>query len=145
MLTGRAAFTGPDLNAILYQVLNVVPPLPSDLNPGLPPGFDRIVARALAKDPDKRYQSAQDMAADLRNYKKLRGLIRKETAEVTTPKVSTSRSKSTAAPATSSPAMPARPLKLGWVFGLAAFLVVLTGRLSATRHRFSGSPATGRS
>jgi len=75
MLTGTPPFTGSDLNAILYQVLNSVPPLPSDINAGLPPAFDRIVARALAKDPDKRYQSAEEIAADLRNYKKLPGLM----------------------------------------------------------------------
>jgi serine/threonine-protein kinase len=75
ILTGFPPFTGEDLNAILYQVLNGAPPLPSSLNPSLPPGFDRIVARALSKDPDKRYQSASEMASDLRNYKKLPGLL----------------------------------------------------------------------
>lgn len=80
MLTGAPPFTGADLNAILYQVLNSVPPLPSDINASLPPAFDRIVARALAKDPDKRYQSAEEMAADLRNYKKLPGLMHTSTA-----------------------------------------------------------------
>ena len=76
MLTGHPAFTGADLNAILYQVLNAAPPLPSAHNAGLPPGFDRIVARALAKDPDKRYASAEQMADDLRNYRHTPGLMR---------------------------------------------------------------------
>ena len=75
MLTGHPPFTGADLNAILYQVLNGAPALPSSLNPGLPPGFDRIVARALSKDPEKRYQNAADMAADLRNYRRTPGLL----------------------------------------------------------------------
>ena len=75
MLTGRPPFAGDDLNAILYQVLNGIPPLPSDLNASLPPAFDRIIARALAKDPDKRYQHAEEMASDLRHYKKLPGLM----------------------------------------------------------------------
>jgi hypothetical protein len=69
MLTGRPPFTGADLHAILYQVLNGAPPLPSSFNPSLPRGFDRIVARAMAKDPDKRYQNAAEMAAHLRKYR----------------------------------------------------------------------------
>ena len=75
LLTGKAPFVGADLNAILYQVLNGAPPLPSTCNPSLPGGFDRIVARALAKEADKRYQNAAEMAADLRNYRKLPGLM----------------------------------------------------------------------
>jgi serine/threonine-protein kinase len=73
MLTGRPPFAGDDLNAILYQVLNSAPPLPSSHNPRLPPGFDIIVGRAMAKDPERRYQSAAEMAADLRNYRRLAG------------------------------------------------------------------------
>jgi serine/threonine-protein kinase len=67
MLTGRAPFAGDDLNAILYQVLNGAPSLPSRCNPRLPQAFDRIVARAMEKDPDKRYQHAAEVAADLRS------------------------------------------------------------------------------
>lgn len=68
MLTGRPPFTGNERNAIFDQVLNVAPPPPSSHNPDMPQGFDRIVARAMAKDPDQRYQNADDMATDLRNY-----------------------------------------------------------------------------
>lgn len=75
MLTGRSPFTGNDLNAILYQVLNGAPPLPSSLNPRLPQGFDRIVARALSKNPDKRYQNAAEMAEDLRHAHRIPGLL----------------------------------------------------------------------
>lgn len=73
MLTGRPPFAGDDLNAILYQVLNSAPPLPSSHNSRLPPGFDIIVGRAMAKDPEQRYQRAAEMAADLRNYRRLAG------------------------------------------------------------------------
>lgn len=66
MLTGRPAFSGDNLNAILFQVLNSAPPLPSSFNAQIPHGFDRIVARALAKNPDKRYQNATQMAKALR-------------------------------------------------------------------------------
>ena len=71
MLTGRPPFTGESLNEVLDQVLHSAPPLPSSFNPDLPHGFDRIVARAMAKDPDKRYQKANDMAAHLRKYRRI--------------------------------------------------------------------------
>jgi serine/threonine-protein kinase len=69
MLVGRPPFNGDNLNAILFQVLNNAPPLPSSFNPAIPHGIDRIVARALAKDPEKRYQNASQMAADLRKWR----------------------------------------------------------------------------
>lgn len=75
MLTGRPPFSGAELNAILYQVLNGAPPLPSSINPALPAGFDRIVARAMAKDADKRYANAAEMASDLRKVRQLPGLL----------------------------------------------------------------------
>ena len=79
MLTGRPPFSGAELNAILYQVLNGAPPLPSSINPALPPGFDRIVARAMAKDADKRYANAAEMASDLRKVRQLPGLLQTPT------------------------------------------------------------------
>ena len=77
MLTGRPPFSGAELNAILYQVLNTAPPLPTSINASLPPGFDRIVARAMAKEPDKRYPDAGQIAADLRQVHSIPGLMQK--------------------------------------------------------------------
>jgi serine/threonine-protein kinase len=77
MLVGRPPFTGDDLNAILYQVLNGAPPLPSTLNPSLPHGFDRVVAHALAKNPDKRFQTAAEFAVVLRKCRRLAKVARR--------------------------------------------------------------------
>ena len=89
MLTGRPPFSGAELNAILYQVLNGAPPLPSSINPALPTGFDRIVARAMAKDADKRYANAAEMASDLRKVRQLPGLLQTPTeSPPSAPKVS---------------------------------------------------------
>jgi serine/threonine-protein kinase len=68
MLTGLPPFSGADLNSILTQVLHDPTPAPSSHNRALPRAFDHIVAKALAKDPGDRYQDAQDMATDLRNF-----------------------------------------------------------------------------
>jgi serine/threonine-protein kinase len=60
-LTGQAPFPGegPEL---MYGHLNTPPPAPSRLRPELPPSLDRVVARALAKDPDERYPTATALA-----------------------------------------------------------------------------------
>jgi serine/threonine-protein kinase len=66
MLTGRAPFTGENINAIMYQTLNAVPPQPSSLNPAVPEMLNFIVAKALVKEMEDRYQSARELANDLR-------------------------------------------------------------------------------
>ena len=71
MLTGRPPFDGEELTSVLYQVLNTAPPLPSSFNPELPRVFDRLLAKAMAKDPEKRYQSAMELAADLRKIRRM--------------------------------------------------------------------------
>ena len=66
MLTGQPPFLGDNMHATMYQVVHMNPPAPSSCSPDLPRGFDPIVAKAMAKDPADRYQSAAEMAADLR-------------------------------------------------------------------------------
>jgi serine/threonine-protein kinase len=71
MLTGIPPFRGENISAIMYRILNEMPMAPATLKPELPEAFDYIVAKALAKHPDDRYQRADEMAADLRNYQTL--------------------------------------------------------------------------
>lgn len=66
MLTGQAPFDGENVNAIMYQTLNVVPVPPSTQNPDIPEMVNFIVAKALSKGVEDRYQNAKDLAADLR-------------------------------------------------------------------------------
>jgi serine/threonine protein kinase len=66
MLTGQPPFSGDNMHATMYQVVHKDPPAPSSCSPHLPRELDPIVARAMAKDPVERYQSAAEMAADLR-------------------------------------------------------------------------------
>lgn len=66
MLTGMAPFRGDNVNVIMYQTLNVTPPPPSTLNPQVPEMLDYILAKALEKDLESRYQTALELAEDLR-------------------------------------------------------------------------------
>jgi tetratricopeptide (TPR) repeat protein/predicted Ser/Thr protein kinase len=65
-LTGRPPFSGTNSVDILAAVLYVEPPPPSQLDPRIPVSLDRVVLKALAKNPEARYQSAGEMIADLR-------------------------------------------------------------------------------
>lgn len=66
MLTGQAPFKGDNVNAIMYQTLNTVPAPPNTLNLAAPEMINFIVAKALAKGLEDRYQNARDFAVDLR-------------------------------------------------------------------------------
>lgn len=66
MLTGQAPFNGENVNAIMYQTLNAVPAPPNVLNSAVPEMLNFIVAKALAKSLDDRYQNAKEFAEDLR-------------------------------------------------------------------------------
>lgn len=69
LLTGVPPFCGEDVNAILYQVINDMPPAPSSRNPEVPAALDAIVLKAMAKHPDERHQDARDLAKDLCNFR----------------------------------------------------------------------------
>ena len=66
MLTGQAPFMGENINAIMYQTMNATPAAPGTMNPQVPDMLNFIVAKALAKGLDNRYQNAKDFANDLR-------------------------------------------------------------------------------
>jgi serine/threonine protein kinase len=66
MLTGRKAFDGTNPVEILAAVRHVDVPRVSSLRPGVPSAVDRMVTKCLARNPDDRYQSVQDLVADLR-------------------------------------------------------------------------------
>ena len=66
MLTGQPPFKGENVNAIMYQTLNAIPAPPSKLNPAVPEMVNFIVAKAIAKGVEDRYQNARDLATDLR-------------------------------------------------------------------------------
>jgi serine/threonine-protein kinase len=66
MLTGTSPFVADNIHGVMYQTMNFNPPAPRTLNPDLPEVLNYIVAKALAKNLDDRYQKATDLAHDLR-------------------------------------------------------------------------------
>ena len=64
--TGRQPFTGRTLYELFEKQMNASPPRPSSLRPDLPPSYEAIILRALAKRPEQRFQSAAEMAAALK-------------------------------------------------------------------------------
>lgn len=64
-LTGRRLFKGPTEAETLGRVKNADVPVPSTVNPRVPPALDAIVMKALARNPDQRYASTEAMADDL--------------------------------------------------------------------------------
>lgn len=69
MLTGQPAFERPTADATLLAILKDAVPVPRATQPNLPIGLDRIVSRALARSLGARYQTATQLADDLRAVK----------------------------------------------------------------------------
>jgi beta-lactam-binding protein with PASTA domain/predicted Ser/Thr protein kinase len=137
LLTGKVPFNGESPVEIAMKHLSDTPPPPSELNAEVPAELDMIVMRALAKDPARRYQSGEQMDADLERV--ARGLgVSAETEEAATQIIAgvnamptqVSRAPTIAAP----PAHPAEPVYYDyeeeprrrpiWPWIVAALLVI---------------------
>jgi len=86
MLTGEKPFPGQSITTVIYKIVNEEPIPPRQLNPSIHPGLNEIVMRALAKEPEARYQSCREMLEDLRNYRALGGHERNPDATLISPR-----------------------------------------------------------
>ena len=68
MLTGSAPFTGDSPLSIAYKHVRENPDPPSTLNPDVPKELDAIVLKAMAKNPDNRFDGAAEMREDLARF-----------------------------------------------------------------------------
>jgi serine/threonine-protein kinase len=66
LLTGIKPFRGENLSALAYQITHETPPPAAPQNPLAPPAVDRILGKALAKNPGDRYSRGKEFAQDLR-------------------------------------------------------------------------------
>jgi Tol biopolymer transport system component len=69
MATGQRPFSGETNLSILSSILRDTPRSVTEINAALPRDFERIVRRALARDPERRYQDARDLRNDLEDLK----------------------------------------------------------------------------
>jgi Tol biopolymer transport system component len=65
MVTGRRAFGGRTSAMIFDAILRETPVAPQQVNPAVPEDLDRLIQKALEKDPELRYQTAREIRADL--------------------------------------------------------------------------------
>src|SRR5688572_30515989 len=124
MATGREPFAGRTSALTFDAILNSTPPAPSALNPKVPVELDRIIARALEKDRDLRYQSAADLRADLKR-------LRRETDSGRTTVVSREL------PAAIPPASRRKP----WLIGATAMVVVALAAVAGWKYFQGPAPA----
>jgi serine/threonine protein kinase/Tfp pilus assembly protein PilF len=67
MLTGKLPFRGEHEQTIVYSILKEKPEPITDLKPDVPVSIVQVVSKALEKDPDKRYQQAEELLDDLKS------------------------------------------------------------------------------
>ena len=65
MVVGKKAFRGESITGLIFKIITEEPPPMREHEPNVPDELVRIVAKALAKSPDARYQTGHELAADL--------------------------------------------------------------------------------
>jgi serine/threonine protein kinase len=68
MATGERPFVGQSVTTIMYKIVHEAPVPPEKLDSSVPEGLGGIIMRGLAKAPEARYQTAQQMGEGLRDY-----------------------------------------------------------------------------
>lgn len=119
----RLPFSGGTAMEICSQVIHVNPPPPSQFNPNVPPELDALLAKALAKEPNARYQSASELLDNLRS---VRATVQAEDLVLTKPKPSKLRTSNVGALATLSNLLRA-PRAIIPLATLAALAIALIG------------------
>ena len=75
MVTGRPPFLGDTPVAVASKHVRDHPPAPREINPAVPPTFEAVILKAMAKDPAFRYQTAEDLRADLLRFNEGRSVL----------------------------------------------------------------------
>ncbi len=70
LITGESPFKGVHETAIMYEIVNVDPPPVSTVKEGIDPQLDGIILECLEKDKDERFQSAKELAKNLRKIQR---------------------------------------------------------------------------
>jgi serine/threonine-protein kinase len=73
MTTGEKPFPGQNITTVIYKIVNEEPVPPRSIDPSIHTGISAVVMKALAKEPEQRYQTCREMLEDLRNYRAVAG------------------------------------------------------------------------
>jgi len=73
MTTGEKPFPGQNITTVIYKIVNEEPVPPRQIDPSIHPGISAVVMKALAKEPEQRYQNCREMLEELRNYRSIAG------------------------------------------------------------------------
>jgi len=73
LLAWKKPFSGDNLSTIVYKIVHEEPERITAVNKDLPRGYERVIQKALAKNPEDRYQNCQEILADLENAVHLTG------------------------------------------------------------------------
>ncbi|MDR3647625.1 MAG: Stk1 family PASTA domain-containing Ser/Thr kinase [Acidimicrobiales bacterium] len=74
MVTGRPPFLGDTPVAVASKHVREHPPAPREVNPGVPPDLEAIILKCLAKSPDHRYATGDDLRIDLLRFREGRAV-----------------------------------------------------------------------
>ena len=87
MATGARPFRGDTPAELAVSIAGEAPPRPRRLNPRLPASIERIILRAIEKNPDRRYQSAADLRDDLRRARRALDAVGRLSAPLSHPRI----------------------------------------------------------
>ena len=132
MVVGQPPFEGENPVSIAYQHVREEPVLPSVANPEVPKAFEAIVMKAMAKNADDRYQSADALRADLMRFHQGQGVL----APIVTPTMVAATGVLPRTPTTANRTTyvaaeepPGGGSRTGWLIGLLAGLLVVLATL----------------
>jgi len=78
LVTGEAPFRADTPMAVVIKHLTAPMPLPSDINPNVPPEVETLILKATAKNPDDRFQSAEELALAMERALNLPSVMKEE-------------------------------------------------------------------
>ncbi len=103
-MTGRLPFDGDTAADIAAQHLREAPPSPRSINEDIPPAAEYVVMKAMSRDPQRRYRSAEEMQTDIQKLERGMDLDQTGVLEPTPEETMT-------LPRTSEPERPERPVR----------------------------------
>lgn len=69
MISGEKPFPGQNITTVIYKIVHEEPVPLRQIDPSIHPGISTVVMKALAKEPEQRYQSCREMLEELRNFR----------------------------------------------------------------------------